>query len=685
MFRFVSDSVGGVGTKRKLSNRACDTCRKRHKRCSHVRRTTTASSPDVASVNASTASRPSSSEATASTRKPTTDTAHLHFVGDLSPEASFLANRNRGRGAGADQPPRRGEIGVWLGQRPDPDDDVTAPSDSQHDAPAVAVEPNQGTPFRPSGLMGLEGLYPQLRRECMSVLPPQHDFARLSDIYYTKFDPIFPVLHAEEVSEKRDAMEAAVLRQCICLMAALDPSARRHLRLGQDAGGVLSQTEFRSRIATAVKLALDADFIQDKMVQLQACIVMAFYVNKPSSGEVSAQYCAQAVQLTQMMGLHLGWPGDRGTTEKSRRVFWCVWTLDRLNAAANGRPVLIHHQDMDKRVLEAVPEQVPAFQLFIRISQFLDRVISKYRPHALPESQQPVTPSFDDLVCEAHAAGVAAPLLASVELYYHAVVILQGRPQGSPSGRVPCSSAQTFCAMSIISIASEEYKSSLTFWAVVPYAVSLASSVAYRDFRNSPIPYHRKRAYGLFQASCDLLDELGKAFRSARMMARLAKDTLQEVERISVNRKRIKTREGTASTSRGGTSTAAPEVDANAVQTSSKGPAENSTVTDSQGPTPLAATPLTQPVGPGGPTVNPQISQPAQPTQPTPATPASVSQLDPGIFQDLDFSDVPGIFDEFDPEFQLDRVDAVFSANLNPAMPFLPTEWMDDTQLGMYP
>lgn len=383
------------------------------KRCSHVRRTSTASSTDATSGNAPAASRPSS-EGTTSTRKSVADAAHLHFVGDLSPEASFLVNRNRVRGPGAvggDQPPRRGEIGVWFGQRPETDDDVAAPSNSQQDAPATAVATDHGTPFRFPGLIGLESLHPHLRRECMSVLPPQHDFAHLSDIYYTKFDPIFPVLHAEEPSEKHDAMEAAVLRQCICLIAALDPSARNHLRLGPDAGSVLSQTDFRSRIARALKLALDADFIRDKMVQLQVCILMAFYVDEPSSGEVSAQYCAQAVQLTQMMGLHLGWPGDRGTTEKSRRIFWCAWTLDRLNAAANGRPVLIHHQDMNKRVLEAVPEQIPAFQLFIRISQFLDQVISKYRPHALPDNQQPATQSFDDLVCEARAADVEASLL----------------------------------------------------------------------------------------------------------------------------------------------------------------------------------------------------------------------------------------------------------------------------------
>lgn len=334
--------------------------------------------------------------------------AYLRFVGDLSPEASFLANRDKGPGNHR-APSRRDNIGVWLGQKPD---DQSRQTEDQ-DAEVITVQPSGSTPFQLSGLASLKALAPYLRRECMSVLPPDYEFGRISDLFYAKIDPLFPILHGE-VLESHDLLDAVALKQCICLLAAADPSLRSYLRLPPHTECVLSQIEFRKCIAEALKQSLDMGFIRDKVVLLQVSALMAFYVDdRPSSSEVSAYFAAQAVQLAQTLGLHLGWPGGGLRTEKSRRIFWCVWVLDRLDAAINGRPILIHRQDMDERVLESVPEQIPSFRLFIRIARFLDDVISQYRPNATPESRgiAEATPSFEDLVAETGSADIGNALL----------------------------------------------------------------------------------------------------------------------------------------------------------------------------------------------------------------------------------------------------------------------------------
>ncbi|KAH6880644.1 hypothetical protein B0T10DRAFT_463716 [Thelonectria olida] len=128
----------------------------------------------------------------------------------------------------------------------------------------------------------------------------------------------------------------------------------------------------------------------------------------------------------------------------------------------------------------------------------------------------------------------------------------QSPTKSNDGDRVPSSDIQSFCATKIVSLASDEFKSSTTFWAPLPYAVSLATSVAYQSLRNSTIAYTRKRAYPIFHRGCEILDELSKAFRSARMMARLAMDTLQEVERVSANKTRSqvpeRSRDGAQST-----------------------------------------------------------------------------------------------------------------------------------------
>ena len=258
--------------------------------------------------------------------------------------------------------------------------------------------------------MLMSNLRPALRRECLAMIPPDHELNMLSNLFYSKIDPIFPILR-DEPWEKHNSMEAIALKQCICLVASLDPSMQRHLRL-QHTDHVLPQTEFRARIAAAVKQSLDLGFITDEFVLLQVCTLMSMYVAKQGFGELSTYYCAQAVLHEQTLGFHVGWPDGRAGRERSRRLFWCVWVLDRFNAATNGRPTLIHRRDVDSKVLDSVEDQPPPFKLLIRIAQFLENTISLYRPHTLMQDQsENGKDSFEDLVEASGAQNLSNGLL----------------------------------------------------------------------------------------------------------------------------------------------------------------------------------------------------------------------------------------------------------------------------------
>lgn len=204
----------------------------------------------------------------------------------------------------------------------------------------------------------------------------------------------------------------------------------------------------------------------------------------------------------------------------------------------------------------------------------------------------------------------------------------------------------------------------MTFWAVLPYAVSLATSVAYQSLRSSSIPYKRKQAYTAFYSSCDILDELSKCFLSARTMGRLAKDTLQEVERVSVNRSRNKPQQREREDPTSIDSRPPPDRPAQLLPDMASGDISSRGVTypGVSGESSAAAAESTEPDN-----LQPNIE------------PSAVA-FD---FNGMDFSDVGGIFDDFDPSLHLNRIDAVFSANLNPAMPLIPEHWwMEDGQNG---
>ncbi|KAM0534922.1 hypothetical protein ACHAQF_000350 [Verticillium nonalfalfae] len=325
---------------------------------------------------------------------------------------------------------------------------------------------------------------------------------------------------------------------------------------------------------------------------------------------------------------------------------------------------------MNMRIFEAIPEQQPSFRLFIGITQFLDAVISQYRPHATPDCQSSTgkVHSFETLAQEADALDIGFSLLASLEMFYLSVVILQSRPhKGDKSPeRVPLSALQIYSASSIVSVALGEFKTSMTYWAILPYAVSMATSVAYQSLRNSNVPYKRKQAYSTFHSSCDILEKLSISFRSACTMAKLANDTLQEVERVSGNRNRANqpsnssrqsvARDGQATDQTTQTTSAAfeaKELEATqGTQLRRRPSAEASSV-------PVASA-YTAPL-PGQPSLDP--SQMIMGTTP---------------FDNMDFTDVPGIFEDFDPDFHLNRIDALFSATLDPTMSFMPDEWFQE-------
>ena len=294
---------------------------------------------------------------------------------------------------------------MWLGPRPEAHDNLPSRGEDGVIDNRVSQKPPQLT-----GLTGLKAISSRLRQECLAVLPPEYELGVLTSLYYAKVDPIFPILR-EEALDSYKPIEAVALKQCICLVAALDPKMRKHLRLPHTER-ILSPAEFREYVSAAVKQSLDMDFIHDNVVLLQVCALMAFHADRANCSEVSAYYVSQAVHHSQTLGLHLPWPDDGTRAEKSRRLFWCIWVLDRLNAAANGRSVLMHWQDIDIGLLETCTGQVPPFRLLIRITQFLDSVISRYRPHSAPGVEvvdEDLT--FEDLVCETKAQNVASALL----------------------------------------------------------------------------------------------------------------------------------------------------------------------------------------------------------------------------------------------------------------------------------
>jgi hypothetical protein len=92
-----------------------------------------------------------------------------------------------------------------------------------------------------------------------------------------------------------------------------------------------------------------------------------------------------------------------------------LWSLDKLNAATNGRPTIVHDRDIGLDYCEFFHSTNPPFWVWLRLSEMLDKVIDLYRP----ASGSPVTGwedafmSFEEVLSQCDALNLEPALLGT--------------------------------------------------------------------------------------------------------------------------------------------------------------------------------------------------------------------------------------------------------------------------------
>lgn len=84
-----------------------------------------------------------------------------------------------------------------------------------------------------------------------------------------------------------------------------------------------------------------------------------------------------------------------------------------MNAAFNGRPVLMHERDMGMDIFKIFQLQTyPCFRVLLEVVSLLDQVIQLYRPSNLvPADLENGFPSFEQVVVDSRASQAPTALL----------------------------------------------------------------------------------------------------------------------------------------------------------------------------------------------------------------------------------------------------------------------------------
>ncbi|CAG9941667.1 unnamed protein product [Clonostachys rosea f. rosea IK726] len=560
-FVAVDTTRGGLPVKRKQVQHACDSCRRKKRRCVHAHDSATAAdestpdrTPKAVTQSSNTSHQTlsagkrnsSSSDATAIADQPASEpppaaaalgpspvtvdsqttgspAVRSRFFGDLNPEGMFLEAAGS---VASREVISKGDVGVWL------------------TSAGVGNGTSQFITARPPLAMD-RVLLPFVKKHFLCLFPPERDFQKLKTLFVQKVHPLFPVVPIECLDGALSDPTTVVLRQLVSLAAGTDPETSQNLRLGDSPSVLLSPQEFSEKLSSAVRAILETSLIPDRILHIRALAMLSFYTQPTCAEEADlpALLGGRAIHHIHTLGLHHLVRYQGPNSDDLENLYCAVWAMDRINGAMYGRPYLIHERDTAANIDEIIKRRSPCFRLFLSVVQWLDQVVDLYRPGLSSDaiSMQKVAyidlPVLEAMIVEADALRVPPNLIATIETFYHSVIILScrlARPGTiSAASTLPPPSAnarRSLAAERIACAVPRDCPSSLPF---IPYAVSLALSVEYRKMRHSRLPMFRARAMNSFKRNCQLLRQFGDFFWSANVLAGLGERVLREMERAA--------------------------------------------------------------------------------------------------------------------------------------------------------
>lgn len=284
------------------------------------------------------------------------------FIGYLNPLATFLERPESGT---AQDPDRPNEVGVWLEQ------DQTLRKYGYSMNRGLHVSCN--APMPPLFNMALESTE--------NVLPPVSVQEVLVDIYFSRINTLLPLVD-EEAFRAQFSMEILPpqLIQAICLVATKESGENLGaLRLGEGTD-LLGIENFKNTLYNLLVQCISRKESRRTVTQIQVHALLSLHTSGPDSTEDASLHLMQAIHHAQTLGLHLINKTNEHQDKAHILLFWSLWSLDRWNAAINGRPVLIGNSDMQPNMNEAFQCGRAPFRIWLRLAETLDQVIGFYRP-----------------------------------------------------------------------------------------------------------------------------------------------------------------------------------------------------------------------------------------------------------------------------------------------------------------
>jgi hypothetical protein len=180
-------------------------------------------------------------------------------------------------------------------------------------------------------------------------LPKSGMSGELLDIFFTRVHPLLPVINRHEFLASYYGMQkppSLLLLQAIFLVAS-----RYSATQNADGNSNSSVREQCDKLYTKFRALVEIDIVHDRLAVVQASILASLHWEGREGVNSALDSLSLAVRIAQELGLHrransTGSSADKQLTQVHKRVWWCVYAMDRFNAAQEGTAVLMYRHSI---------------------------------------------------------------------------------------------------------------------------------------------------------------------------------------------------------------------------------------------------------------------------------------------------------------------------------------------------
>ncbi|KFX98674.1 hypothetical protein O988_04258 [Pseudogymnoascus sp. VKM F-3808] len=181
-------------------------------------------------------------------------------------------------------------------------------------------------------------------------LPGPELSGELLDKFFTRVHPLLPVIDRQEFLARYYGIQDPP--PLVLVLAIFMAASRYSKAYGRGDESNSSIRELCDRLHTKFRAVVEVGVMHERLAVVQAYLLASLHWEGREGVNSALDSLSLAVRMGQELGLHrrterIDSSADKRIAQVHKRVWWCIYAMDRFNAAQEGTALLVNELDCD--------------------------------------------------------------------------------------------------------------------------------------------------------------------------------------------------------------------------------------------------------------------------------------------------------------------------------------------------